>query len=432
MDKNTSPNDRLEENVERLLSAVGPTLHMPQSDADRVLSEILEEAKTPHRRSQWFLGAAAVAAAVAAAALVAVILLSGGPHRGVAWADVVRHFENIEAVSCPYVEEIVSPNGDRRTRTGQVYFQDPGKMRFELWEHNRKGAPDQSAGQPDVIVVDYPNPEELTRTRLVIQPLIASARRETVVEKGNPGRRLPSDDLASLMWQIIQGVRSLAAEEVGRRRIGDVTVVGFEAGYEDTFDERFFGFPMDSVVRIWASEEDGRPLGIQFDGGTYRDGVHRRVRFEPLSWNPVIDPTLFSIDGFGDTEFREERAELFWFNKTRFRSDVSFALPAIDGGSPVLELDDVVAVPWGQANWELDNPVESMLRAVMVEVRVEQCEWTRAPQKSNGEDQPMLFLDGQPVAAYLDEPHNGRAELLLFIDSLNLTLEEFEERYLVE
>jgi outer membrane lipoprotein-sorting protein len=285
-------NDHLERNVDKLLSRTKPELEMPLESKERILSKLKGEAAEPKlirgRPLSW-------ATAAAAAALLLIFLL-WPVQSGVAWADVVKHFGEVESLIARLTIEEIPPSGAPKVTTGRLYQMDPGMSRSEIWT--------AASDEPESIVITNSGSERSSIIRL--SPRERVAHRTTLIFSGVAldERKGMSRDIVAEAWSRLEKVTAAHANLIGEGEVDGVAAVLFEVDIREIFKgPRAAGVA--GVMRVWAELKTGVPLEVEAE---FIDpsGVKRRTTFSEIEWNAPLTEDLFAAPDLEGWQVIEE------------------------------------------------------------------------------------------------------------------------------
>jgi outer membrane lipoprotein-sorting protein len=286
--------NHLEENVRKLLSSTEPELEMPRESKERVLSKLKGRAAKPRmvlgRPLSW------ATAAAAAALLLFLLFWPGGMDGGLAWAEVARHFHEVESLIARLTLEEIPPSGVAKVTTGVLYQMDPGMTRSEIFE----ASPDE----PVSIVITKSGEERSSIVRLA--PKVKIAYRITLAFSGTAleERQKMSRDIVAEAWARLEKVTADAASSIGEVFIDGVLAVGFEIDIRDIFKEPQ-ATNISGTMRVWAEQGTGVPLKVEAE---FLDpsGTLRRTTFSEIEWNATLGEELFEIPDLEGWQVVEE------------------------------------------------------------------------------------------------------------------------------
>jgi outer membrane lipoprotein-sorting protein len=426
-DDRKSP-DALEQNVAHLLSNIDPELAMPEDEAEKVLRSLAGGGDCAAGRARSRLRSLLAAAAIVLLAITTLLLM---PRQGtVLWADVVAHLDGITSLSCGYVWEKRTDDGELEVESGHVFLKDPGKGRFEYGPQKTSGdGSDSQRSTARGVRISISDGNVSTFMNVFPEFRTIHISNDISRECGDAFRREPLH--AAEVWRLLAEVRGASARVIGRRLVGEEWATGFEAVFGKFSTRAFKDTPADSIVRVWASEESAVPLAMEFEGGTFADGsAAGHVRFEPMAWNPDIDDALFTVEGFENYDIHESDSLTICFSKTALAPEVELILARVDGHPPLLTSADITSVELGIDRWDPRDPDTSLERRILLEVTEEGFEGVRSVLGFPRYDPLLVEFDGRPLRLHVGHYHDGAYRLELDITTLGLSLEDFEARYL--
>jgi outer membrane lipoprotein-sorting protein len=287
-------NQHLEDNVRKLLSNTEPELEMPREGKERVLSRLKGRAAKPkmvlRRPLSW------ATAAAAAAVLLFLLFWPGGMDGALAWADVVKHFSEVESLIARLTLEEIAPSGVARVTTGRLYQMNPGMSRSELYTTD--------VDEPETIIITNSGLERSSILRLSPREKVAHMTTLTFSGTALEEREGMSRDIVTDAWSRLERVTADQASSIGEAYIDGVLAVGFEIDIREIFrGPRAKGIA--GTMRVWAEQLTGMPLEVEAE---FLDpsGTLRRTTFSEIEWNAILDEELFEIPDLEGWQVVEE------------------------------------------------------------------------------------------------------------------------------
>ncbi len=173
---------------------------------------------------------------------------------------------------------------------------------------------------------------------------------------------------------------------------------------------------------------------MELEGGDRDEAEYRRLVFEEMEWNVSIDDSLFSPPSFDEFEHFEENRTVC-FTRQQLAPDVSFALLSRDGSRPLIDRTDITAIPRGYAQWQPREPSEPVRSFIDLEVTSGAEETVRSLEEHADSEKPTVWFEGVELRVFAPDVYGDPdipPFIILDISNLDITLEEFEQRYLVE
>jgi hypothetical protein len=312
--------------------------------------------------------------------------------------------------------ESFSPSGEKMVSEARLYQKDPGKSRSETWS--------LTADRITYIVISKSGLEESWTARLSPDEKVAHITSLSFSGGAVNQRAEMPRDLVAESWTRLKEVTSDQATSIGEGKVGGERAEGFEIDIWSLFKDPS-AVRMDGVVRVWADKESGVPLEVETEF-TDPAGNQRMTTFSEIEWNPQLSDDMFTIPDMRGWTIAEQRVEEVGFLKTALRNGVtlSFGPPS---GPPILTERDITAVRSGTAT--ISGGEGEVRRQVSLVLTAEAAE--RLKEYSAGHIGQRVVVDFNGEATY-DLTIGGRlgAEILIDINALGVTLEEFEEMYL--
>jgi len=421
------PRDTLDDNLRRLLSRSRPELSLSRESKEHIVEVLKQEAPDRLRARSRLVGWLAAAAAVFLVALI--ILWPGGMDGGLAWADVVRHLDEVTSFTgwAKIVE--VAPGGQRTTTHARLYQKDPSLSRTEVLDERAPFPPSDEtvdAGHVRSITVTEGGADRATIVRADPGEMIAHRTTLTFAGKAAQSRVGIPRDLISMMWDRLRGVTSDQTRVIDRKTIDGTDVVGFEIELARLVGDEPAA-PRDATVRIWADADTGVPVEIElkFTGPL---GHTHHTTYGGLEWNVPLPDSLFEITEAEGWTFVDDGVHRNDFGGTRLKNGIRVTIGPV-GGPPVLTEADIEAITSGAATLRSG---ESQ-REVVVNVVLAPAGHEKIRAYSSAHRGERLAIDfNDEMAIELTIGGTIGREFRLDISGLGVTLEQFAERYLTE
>jgi outer membrane lipoprotein-sorting protein len=405
-----SNNDHLEKNVEQLLTRARPELGMPQASKRKVLKSLQASAAPSWKgRLSW-------TAVAAAAAILTFFFWPWGMNGGVAWADVVKHFNDVQSVTARVIMESSSPTGEKMVSEARLYQKDPGRSRSEMLA--------ATADRITYIVISNSGLEESWTARLSPDEKVAHITSLSFSGRAIDPRAEMPRDLVAESWTRLKEVTADETKSIGEGEVDGESVVGFEIDIWSLFKDPA-AVRMDGVVRVWADRRSGVPLEVETEF-TDPAGRQRMTTFSEIEWNPQLSDEMFTIPDMRGWQVAKEKVEETGFLKTALRHGVTltFGPPS---GPPILTERDITAVRSGTTTTFGDQG--EIRRQVSLVLTADAAERLREYSAAHIGQRIIVDFNGE-VRYELTIGGRLGTEILIDINALGVTLEEFEDNYL--
>jgi len=429
------PHNTLDDNLRKLLSRVPPEMALPDEDKRRVLEAIEREAceadpvrprgmrKASRSKVGWLAAAAAVIL------VVTIVLWPGGFDGGLAWADVVRHLDEVTSFRGWARIEEVAPDGKQATTHARLFQKDPSLSRTEFLDEAAPFPPTEETtetGQVRAIRITAGGTDRATILRAEPEQMIVYRTTLTYAGQAAQSRVSIPRDLISMMWERLRAVTSDQTRVVDRKTIDGAEAVGFEVELAGLVGGDPAA-PSDGSVRIWADADTGVPLQIDLTF-TGPSGYTSHTTYGGLEWNVPLPDDLFEIDETEGWTFVDDGVHRNEFLGTRLKGDTTVTIGP-PGGSPALTEADIEAITSGTSTLRAgETRREVVVNVVLTPVGQEKI---RAYTSTHRGERLTIDFNGEMSLELTIGGTIGR-EFRLDISRMGLTLEEFAERYLTE
>ena len=433
------PHDTLDDNLGKLLSRIEPEMTLPPEDKRRILEAIGQESREAGGRGRPGAGTGRrrprgrlvewLAAAAAVLAVVTIVLWPGGLDGGLAWADVVRHLEEVTSFTGWARIDEVAPDGRRTTTHARLFQKDPSLSRTEFLDERTPFPPTGGTTDLDQIRAIRITAASTDRaTILRAEPDQMIVHRTTLTFGGKAARSRVSipRDLISLMWERLRAVTSDQTRVVDRKTIEGTEVVGFEVELAGLVGDDPAA-PDDGTVLVWADADTGVPLEIELKF-TGRLGHASHTTYGGLEWNVPLPDELFEIDETEGWTFVDDGLHRIEFFGARLKEGITLTIGPV-GGPPALTETDIEAITSGTSTL---GPGEAR-REVTVNVVLSPAgqEKIRAYTSEHHGERLVIDFNGEMSLELTIGGTIGR-EFRLDISRMGITLEQFADRFLTE
>jgi hypothetical protein len=427
--------DRLDENVAKLLSRTPPERVLPQEAKQRILSALIArtdtlgtaQAESTRGATIWNRPVSWVAAAAALFAIALWILRPGGMRSSPAWADVARHFAEVRTVIVWATIEATPPAAGTQVTRARLLQKDPGLSRTEIFSNALPAPrPGDTVAEESIesIVIMSRSAERSTLDHLF--PGERRAQRTTLHSSGSGSRereKMPRD-LVAESWARLRGLAQDRTRVVGERKIGGVRAIGFAASMSELLGKGPLPVP-EGTVRVWAALETALPLEVEVE---FSDpgGTAYHTTYAPIEWNPTLPDELFRVPDLDGWQVMAEEIRQVWFSRTSFQDGVTLEIGPADG-PPVMTERDVAAVLFARTILPLgaEAPRMSIFLSPTLDGALRIRSYT---QEHLGDS---LIVDfNEEVRFEIRIGGVMSREIQIDLTALGLTPEEFEERYL--
>ncbi|MBN2318179.1 MAG: hypothetical protein JXR49_03845 [Acidobacteria bacterium] len=413
--------DRLEDNLEKLLKLSESSPRMPEDLKSRIRSKLVEVEQgsdkkniLPGRRTVWALAAAA------ALFFFIIAFWNGGSPTTIVWADVQGHLDQVHTLTLSGLAGISSTTGMRITGRTKVYYKDPGLARTEEYP------PDSGTGlaeeEPGKITINRWEPG--SGRGLTLYP--GSSRAELfdsvfLTDGTKPSSQLPID-LASFNWELMKEITADKTRRIGDRVINGIPAVGFE--FE--IPGQVYVDPDRQVrAQLWASGDEGMPLLIEVE---YRDslGQNMRTEYSDFRWNVPLDESLFDLavpEGWRLSRIRTESAE---YANAGLAPGVTLRIGP-DGREPLTETEDVARVVRGEQTTHPDSDIPLDVR-ITIELKPGAMQRLRDYARANPKELIIVDFNGQ-IRVVPSLYGAGPSQLSFDLSLLDLPLAGLEAGY---
>lgn len=363
---------------------------------------------------------ASAAAAAVVIALIGLWPISEPP--GIAWADVARRIQASETV-CGWSRTIYPDRERSFNEYVRFYMKDSFLERFEFYEVNPATRP----------VSSQPSPREVRLRRghdADWSSIIWYASKRVNRQKIDNCLDYKENRVASI-WYKLRQISSDGAYYQGVELLDGQEMLVYLAPIEYLIDDDYA--PDKGTVRVWVSKETKLPVRCDMCYVDFNDRNAVTSVYD-LQWNEPLSDDLFDPPDFGpDWTFTDRRS--YCFGKKTLRPGISLDCKAPDG-TIIATRDDVMSINGG---------IESLNPNGDITEHMIEFDWTDSAAKriyeymtQHGmEDQSLtlIFAGGRIMqkvpTGYLMGPLRAR-KMTFDIDRLDMSLEEFEQKYLVE
>jgi outer membrane lipoprotein-sorting protein len=419
MDKNNDQN-RLNDNLDRLLRLGEPAPRMPDDLKSRIRSKLVEVEQESSKKS--FLPGHRIVWALAAAVVMVffIVFWNGGSPAAIVWADVEGHLDQVHTLAFSGFAGISSTTGMRITGSAKIFYKDPGLSRIEVYPPDPGPGSVEEAPQRIIIARNKPGSSEGVT-------LYPGARRAELFDTvfltdGPKPPSRPPMDLASFNWELM---KEITADKT--RRIGDRVIKGIPAvGFEFNIPGQVYVNPERHIrTQLWASADDGTPLLVEVE---FRDPLGQNVRTEysDFRWNVPLEDDLFDLsvpEGWSLSRIRTESAEY---------ADAGLA-PAVtlqigpEGREPLTGTEDVVRVVRGEQITCPDSDIPGDVR-ITIELKPEAIQRLRDYARSNPRELIVVDFNAQ-IKVVSNLYGAGPSQLSFDLSLLDLPLADLEAGY---
>lgn len=370
-----------------------------------------------------------LAAAAAVTLVAAIVLWPGGLDSGLAWADVVRHLDEVTSFTGWARIDEVAPDGQRKTMHARLFQKDPSYSRTELLDEEAPFPPTPEttdAGQARSIRITAGSADRATILLADTEQMIVHRTTLTFAGKAAQSRVAIPRDLISMMWERLRGVTSDQTRIVDRKVVEGSAVVAFAVEMAALVGDDPAA-PADGSVRIWVDADTGVPREIELRF-TVQGGYTTHTTYGGLEWNIPLPDALFEIDEAEGWTFVDDGVHRNEFVGTRLKDGVTVTIGPV-GGPPALIETDIEAVTAGTSTLRPGETEREV--TVNVVLTPEGQEKIRAYTSAHRGERLTIDFNGEMVIELTIGGTIGR-QFRLDISRAGITLEQFAERYLTE
>ncbi len=286
----------------------------------------------------------AVAGAVAIT-LIVIGVWPGASQDSIGWADVVKQIQDVRTLTYWVTTEEDSGSGEQgaRKKTKRFFFKDPGSSRIETYKiPNESSWPGPSSEDLVEVWINrwIVTPTKRENVFMRILPKRKRAFLNSNAWPGTIGRGPPGE--AMRMWNEIEELTSDEAKKIGEQVMDGIRTVGFEIPAK-VLPTRT-GNPDGRTARIWVTRDTGIPVFVESEYLRLRrrgPPVRFRSIIDKIEWNIRLSDDLFEFPNLEGWDVSESRTETFEFSRTRMRGDVILEVGPRNGPVLLTESDFV-------------------------------------------------------------------------------------------
>jgi hypothetical protein len=148
---------------------------------------------------------------------------------------------------------------------------------------------------------------------------------------------------AAMAWFKLRELSEDETRVIGRRRVAGESAIGFAAPLAVVMGPQPLEAEPEGEVRVWASVETAAPVAVEIVtilGG----GWSKTDAVEPITWNAVLEDSLFDDSAAEGLELHERKAHTRGFPAPELKPEVTIRIGPETGGAVINERDVVGAV----------------------------------------------------------------------------------------
>ncbi|MFC1782937.1 outer membrane lipoprotein carrier protein LolA [Planctomycetota bacterium] len=346
----------------------------------------------------------------------------------IAWADVIKQIESVKTMSFVAREETIatepSKNLPEDLKITRIYIKDPGMYRYEYLRVNDAESNEIFKGPASSETIDVVYILKRSGKQIIFlsyQPGIHSVFREVRNYVGSgPG----FDDREALrLWN---NIKSATADDTQQK--GTENIVGIETVVFETSLEKINLRPWQGRAKIWIDSKTARPVRVQ---AQFVDdlGVSKKLTYSDIQWDIDLPDSLFNAPPGWQVQESQKDLSTLLFTRTKLREGVKVTMGPKDGHAIMTEAD-IESVIQGELIVTYGLGGESSRLIQLTVVPTEPCqERIKSYTSAHVKETILIDFDGFQSEPTIMSPLSGEV-VTINIPSTDMTLKEFEEKYL--